>query len=68
MNEVRTIYLLDDDPAIRHAVGLFLEGEGYTVMRIASAGYLLELLDDAAFGVLVLDHLLDALYGLMVFW
>jgi FixJ family two-component response regulator len=66
MNEVRTIYLLDDDPAIRHAVGLFLEGEGYTVMRIASAEYLLELLDDAAFGVLVLDHLLDGMSGLQL--
>jgi hypothetical protein len=33
MNREQSVYVVDDDPAVRHALGIFLETESYSVWR-----------------------------------
>lgn len=64
MGRSKKIYLVDDDPAIRHAMGLFLESEGYHVMPLASARDLLDAINDPSRAIVLLDHYLGDMSGL----
>jgi len=58
------IYLVDDDPAILNALGLFLESEGYDVMQLTAGRDLLDAVNDESRAVVVLDHYLGDMSGL----
>jgi RNA polymerase sigma factor (sigma-70 family) len=58
------IYLVDDDPAILDALGLFLDAKGYSVMQFTAARELLDAVSDERRAVVVLDHFLDDMCGL----
>ena len=58
------ICLVDDDPAIRDALGLFLEHEGYRVLQFSTACDLLDAVNDDTRTVVVLDHYLGDMSGL----
>jgi len=65
MNREHTIYVVDDDPAVCHALGMFLESEGYFVRMLASAEAILKAVsDDASQCVLVLDQRMNGMSGL----
>lgn len=64
MGQSERIYLIDDDPAIRDALGLFLEHQGYDVLQFSAASELLDALNDDSPAVLVLDHYLGDMSGL----
>ena len=65
MNREQTVYVVDDDPAVCHALGMFLETEGYSVRIFASAEAILKTVnDDAPQGVLVLDQRMNGISGL----
>ena len=64
MTRSEKIYLVDDDPAILDALGLFLETEGYDVKQFKAAGELLSAVDEESRAVVVLDHYLDDMCGL----
>ncbi len=64
MGQSERIYLVDDDPAIRDALGLFLEREGYDVLQFSTASELLDAVNDASRAVIVLDHYLGGMSGL----
>ena len=51
----RTIYIVDDDSAVCHALTLLFENVDYTVMPFASAESLLASVSEASTGVLILD-------------
>ena len=57
--------MVDDGPAVRHALGIFLETEGYSVRMFASAEAILKTAnDDATQDVLVLDQRMNGMSGL----
>jgi len=57
--------MVDDDPAVCHALGIFLDMEGYSVRIFSSAEVLLKTInDDAPQGVLVLDQCMNGISGL----
>ena len=59
------VYVVDDDPAVRHALGVFLETEGYSVRMFASAEAILKTAnDDGTQGVLVLDQRMNRMSGM----
>ena len=61
----QTVYVVDDDPAVRHALGIFLENDGYSVRMFASAEAILKAInDDEPQGVLVLDQRMNGMSGL----
>ena len=61
----QTVYVVDDDPAVRHALGMFLETKGYSVRMFASAEAILNTVnDDAPQGVLVLDQRMNGMSGM----
>jgi len=64
MGRSEKIYLVDDDPAIRDALGLFLENEGYNVTQLTAARELLDAVNDEDRAVVVLDHYLGDMSGL----
>ena len=65
VNQEQTVYVVDDDPAVCHALGIFLESEGYSVRMFASAEVLVKAIyDDAPQGVLVLDQCMNGMSGL----
>jgi len=66
MGQSESIYLVDDDPAIRDALGLFLEREGYNVMQFSAGSELLDAVNDGSRAVIVLDHYLGDMSGLEV--
>lgn len=59
-----TIFLVDDDPAVRDALTVFLEGSGFTVSRFDSAEAFLAKTRGAERGVLVLDQRMSGMSGL----
>jgi two-component system response regulator FixJ len=60
-----TVYVVDDDPAVRRALGIFLETEGYSVRMFASAEAILKTAnDDTMQGVLVLDQRMNRMSGI----
>ena len=64
MTQSEKIYLVDDDPAICDALGLFLEGAGYDVIQLNAASDLLDAIDEEQRAVVVLDHYLGDMSGL----
>ena len=64
MTELQTVYLVDDDSAVRHALGTFLSGTGYRTLVFESAEAFLEAVDKASNGVLVLDQRMSGMTGL----
>jgi len=60
----RTVFLVDDEQAIRHALRLFLESEDFTVREFASAESFLEAVTEAVHGVLMLDLRMGGMSGL----
>ena len=60
----KTVFLVDDDPAVRHALGVFLESTGYAVIPFSSAEDYLESIDDTGNGVLVVDQRMKGMSGL----
>jgi two-component system response regulator FixJ len=58
------IYLVDDDPAVRDALGALLESAGYRVAGVATARTLLDECRAQDRAVVILDHFLDDLTGL----
>ena len=64
MTKYKTIYLIDDDAAVRHALGMFLESAGYHVDAYASARDFLETYDNSSGGVLLLDQRMPGMSGM----
>ena len=60
----RTVFLIDDDDAVCHALSVFLEGAGYRVRSFSSAEAFLEKADSALEGVMVLDQRMTGMSGL----
>lgn len=58
------IYLVDDDDAVRHALGYFLQGQGYTVELFDSAESFLAQYHEPDASVLVLDLRMGGMSGL----
>jgi len=64
MKQSEQIYLVDDDPAICHALGLVLESAGYDVIQLNAASDLLDAIDEQQRAVVILDHYLGDMSGL----
>jgi len=64
MARKKNVYLVDDDAAVRHALGMFLEGSGFRVTAYASAMEFLEECDPACDGVLLLDQRMPGMSGM----
>ncbi|HYQ72956.1 MAG TPA: response regulator [Gammaproteobacteria bacterium] len=64
MTKNKTVYLIDDDAAVRHALGMFLESAGYQVDAYASARDFLETYDNSSGGVLLLDQRMPGMSGM----
>lgn len=64
MSNNRTVYLVDDDAAVRHALGTFLSGAGYITRDFDSAESFLESVDATASGIMVLDQRMTGMTGL----
>ena len=57
------ILLVDDNRAVRNAVGDVLRDAGYTVSEAASGSEALSLLEHTAFDLLMVDYLLPEMKG-----
>ena len=64
MKKHATIYLVDDDDAVRHALITLLATSGYTARGFESAESFLETADLTGPGVLLLDQRMDGMSGL----
>jgi two-component system response regulator FixJ len=64
MTDLQTVYLVDDDSAVRHALGTFLSGTGYHTLVFDSAEAFLESVNNMSNGVLVLDQRMGGMTGL----
>ncbi len=64
MNTELTVYLVDDDAAVRHALGIYLESVNMKVEAFDSAEGFLDKVNTADRGVLVLDQRMDGMSGL----
>lgn len=64
MTETQTIYVVDDDEAMRDSMTWLLEGEGYRVACFESAERFLQARRDAMRGCLVLDVRMPTMSGL----
>jgi two-component system response regulator FixJ len=64
MNREPIVFLVDDDPTVRDALGLFLESTGMTVKLYASAPEFLEKYRDEWPGCVVLDIRMPGMTGL----
>jgi FixJ family two-component response regulator len=60
----KTIYLVDDDAAVCHALSVLLETSGYSVRSYPSAEAFLEEANSTVQGVIVLDQRLSGMTGL----
>lgn len=60
----RTVFLVDDDAAVCHALSVFLEASGYSVKVFSSAEAFLEATAGTAEGVLLLDQRMTGMSGL----
>lgn len=61
-----TIWLLDHDPAVLHAIAFFLTTQGYTVHPFDTAGALVAASEGMSEGCLLVDHHLPSIDGLHV--
>lgn len=66
MTERETVYLVDDNDAVRHALSLFLECKHFRVLGFSSAEELLAVLRPDDTGVLVLDMCMSGMSGLQL--
>jgi len=57
------VLLVDDEPAIRHAVGRALRRDGLGVLAVATAGEALAVLEDAEVDAVLLDYHLPGMSG-----
>ncbi|TNF98603.1 MAG: response regulator transcription factor [Gammaproteobacteria bacterium] len=64
MSENRTILLVDDDTAVRHALSIFLNTSGYNVRTYASAEAYLDDVEGGTEGVMLLDLRMPGMSGL----
>jgi len=64
MRASRTVFLIDDDDAVCHALSVFLEAAGYRVRSFSSAEAFLEAADSKLEGVMVLDQRMTGMSGL----
>lgn len=64
MTATRKVFLVDDEPELRHALSRLLRAEGLDVEDYASAPAFLARLDDGCSGCLVLDLAMPELDGL----
>ena len=64
MRASRTVFLIDDDDAVCHALSVFLEAAGYRVRSFSSAESFLEAADRTLEGVMVLDQRMTGMSGL----
>ena len=60
----KTVFLVDDEPAIRHSLSVFLESKGFAVSEFPSAEAFLESITYEDYGVLVLDQKMKGKSGL----
>jgi RNA polymerase sigma factor (sigma-70 family) len=60
----RTIFLVDDDAAVCHALSVFLNASGYGVRTFSSAEAFLRQVDEVAEGVMLLDQRMTGMSGL----
>lgn len=63
-DEKQTVYLVDDDNDVRHALVSYLCGSGYHVIDVESANSLLDSLGGDTCGVLILDLCIDGINGI----
>jgi two-component system response regulator FixJ len=64
MPQDKCVYLIDDDAAVRHALGVFLESAGFLVRTYASAMDFLRECDKLSGGVLLLDQRMPGMSGM----
>jgi FixJ family two-component response regulator len=64
MQENRTIFLVDDDAAVCHALSVFLEASGYGVKTFSSAEAFLEDAGCTVDGIMLLDQRMTGMSGL----
>jgi len=64
MARKKTICLIDDDAAVRHALGMFLESAGFDVRGYASALDFLEDVTEVSGSVLLLDQRMPGMSGM----
>jgi len=64
MKQTDSIFLVDDDDAVRHALKLYLERENFIVHDYPSAEALLEIVDRKYASLLVLDIRMNGMSGL----
>jgi two-component system response regulator FixJ len=63
-NHIRTVYIVEDDPAERIALSLLLESADYVVKSFGSAESLLATVNEKTAGALILDHCMENMSGL----
>ena len=64
MTERESLFLVDDNHAVRHALRLFLESRGFVVHEFSSGEALLEVIAAGDTGVIIVDLRLDGMSGL----
>ncbi|MDH3526329.1 MAG: response regulator [Gammaproteobacteria bacterium] len=64
MNSETTVFLVDDDAAVRHALTVYLKSVNLKVESFDSAERFLDDVDAANRGVLILDQRMDGMSGL----
>ena len=64
MKGTRTIYLVDDDHAVSHALTIFLQSSGYRVKAFSCAEDFLEQADVEPEGIMLLDQRMTGMSGL----
>lgn len=57
------VLVVDDEPAIRHAVGRLFRREGWNVVTVATAGEAIAALETAAADAVLLDYHLPGMSG-----
>jgi two-component system response regulator FixJ len=64
MQKNRTVFLVDDDAAVCHALSVFLEASGYGVKTFPSAEAFLEDAGSTVEGIMLLDQRMTGMTGL----
>ena len=64
MKVMRTVYLVDDDEAVSHALTIFLQASGYRVIAFSCAEDFLEQADSILEGIMLLDQRMTGMSGL----
>lgn len=64
MNTQATVFLVDDDPAVRDSLGLLIEQEGHPVQSFASAEDFLAASLPAGFGCVIVDLRMPGMDGI----